>query len=1088
MADPRSTPCEAHDLIALRRRLEQLEQQNAELRAERTRLQRALDLAREAPAGAESGHREDADERFERLLDTAADFVFIHPYQDAAEELRFCEVNAEACRRLGYTREELTRLGPLDIVAADETERVAPDTRVLGAIGDHLFEMTLIARDGTRIPVEIRSRRYREQGRDMVISVARDISARKRAQDSLLALIDAQPDKALLLGIDGTILAANQAVADRFGFASGAEMLGRQAFAILDPESAAVRRMHVQRVVDIGLPVSFRDERQDRTLDHRLLPVRDASGAVVAVAVHSRDITEHVTRERELELHQRRLRLLIDSLPALVNYTGRDGRYQQVNAHHEEIFQRPAAEMIGRHVSDLIGEDRYALVLPRVQRVLAGEPQAFTVDFPFDDGTHHWLDIRYVPDLEDGQVVGYYALAVDITDTILTQRRLVASESQLELFFSQVPVAIVMGGADGVITRANPAAEELLGYGPGGLAGVHFADLSHPDDLASDLAAFERVVRGQTRSYSMQKRYRRADGAVVWGELTVAVATEERDLFFGIIKDITPQKQEEEARRDQDLERQRLLTAIEQSDESVLITDVHARIEYVNGAFERTTGYTAAEVRGRNPRLLQSGEHDAEFYRAMWRTLAAGESWSGRMINRRKDGRRFVELATISPVRDAAGDIRNYVSVKRDITSELEREEQMRQSQKMEALGKLAGGIAHDFNNVLYALMGNTELALGKVPAEDEVAGHLRASLAACQRASDLVRQILAFSRRHERRRALQDPVAMTRDVLALLQPTLPATVVVEAVLAPDCPPVKIDRTEWHQIVMNLATNAVQALPEAKGRLEIRLEPRERAVGGADGGAGEGAGEGAGGPVDRTVCLTVRDSGRGMTPDVAARCCEPYFTTKPAGVGTGMGLSIVHGIVSSLGGRLDVRSQPEVGTTVQVDLPAAPGEPAVVSGQEAVAAAPPSTGPSRQPQAPGAARPVREARDPLTIMVVEDEEPILRLATTALERRGYRVRPFQDPQEALAAFCDDPAAIDLVITDQTMPELTGMDLARELLAVRADLPVIICSGYSASLREEDVAELGIRAFLPKPVPLAELVAAVGRELGVTDSA
>jgi len=568
----------------------------------------------------------------------------------------------------------------------------------------------------------------------------------------------------------------------------------------------------------------------------------------------------------------------------------------------------------------------------------------------------------------------------------------------------------------------------------------------------------------------MQKRYRRPDGTVVWGELTVTTATADRDLFFAIVKDITPQKQEEQARRGQELERQRLLTAIEQSDEAVVITDVHASIQYVNGAFERTTGYTAAEVRGQNPRLLQSGEHDADFYAAMWATLTAGETWSGRMVNRRKDGRRFTELATISPVRDQAGSIMHFVAVKRDITHELELEEQMRQSQKMEALGKLAGGIAHDFNNVLYALMGNTELALGKVDDDGEVAAHLQASLTACRRAGDLVRQILAFSRRHERRRAVQDPVAMTRDVLGLLQPTLPATVDLVTELAPDCPPVTIDRTEWHQIVMNLATNAVQALRDGKGRIEIRAEPAAMA---------DDTGDQAAAPRGRAVRLTVRDTGAGMPAEVAARCCEPYFTTKPAGVGTGMGLSIVHGIVTSLGGRLDVRSRPDVGTSVLVFLPAAaePSE-ATNGGAGRVERSSPLV-PSRAPAS---------GSRPRTIMVVEDEEPILRLAVTALERQDYAVQAFQDPQEALAAFCDDPAAIDLVVTDQTMPGLTGLELAREMSAIREDLPVIICSGYSATFREEDARALGVRAYLSKPVPLAELVAAVGRELGVVDPA
>ncbi len=1010
-------------------------------------------------AGVLRDNREEARERerYARLFDTAADFVFVHPLAHDLDGIRFTEVNAEACRRLGYSLEEMRRLGPNDITEPTELPEARTETAQLDTAGELIFTRTLVGRDGERIPVEIRARRYQEDGRQMVISVARDISARQWVRESLDALINAQPDKSLLIDREGRILAANEVVARRFGFQTGYELQGRDAYSLLDPGAAARRRMHGERALATGVPVSFRDERAGRIIEHVLNPVRDASGAVSALAIHGRDITDLVLQQRELADHERRLRLLLDSLPAMVAHVDHDGRYLQVNAQHEEIFGISREQFVGRTLQEVVGEEVDARLAPYVARVLAGEPQAFTIEVPFLDGTDHWLDVRYVPDHDGQQVVGYYALVLDVTETRRARERLRASEAQLELFFDQVPVAIVMGGADGVISRANPAAEEFFGHGPGQLTGRHISDFSHPDDLASDLEAFARVVRGETRSYSMQKRYRRLDGATVWGELTVMAVTEDHDLFFGIIQDITHQKREEQARRDQELERQRLLTAIEQSDESVVITDVHGRIQYVNAAFERVSGYSAAEVEGRNPRLLQSGEHDADFYARMWRTLSSGESWTGRMVNRRRDGTLFTELATISPVRDHAGNVAHYVSVKRDITHELELEEQRRQAQKMEALGKLAGGIAHDFNNILYALMGNTELALGKVHADAEMTSHLEASLTACRRASDLVRQILAFSRRHERHREVHDAAAVTGDALALLTPTLPATVDLVTEVAPDCPAVAVDATEWHQLIMNLATNAVQALPAAKGRVEIRVEPASLAT---DAGAVP------------AVRLGVRDDGCGMPPDVVVRCRDPYFTTKPPGVGTGMGLAIVHGIVGSLDGQLEIASQPEVGTTVQVTLPAAP----VANDPDAAAAAPADTG-SDAP-APGWT-PVSR---PATVMVVEDEEAIRHLVATALQRRRFQVRTYGDPHEALAAFCDAPAAFDLVITDQTMPGMTGAELSRELLAIRADLPVIVCSGHSEAFGAEQAHALGIRAYLPKPVPLDDLVAAVGREL------
>jgi CheY-like chemotaxis protein/anti-sigma regulatory factor (Ser/Thr protein kinase) len=259
---------------------------------------------------------------------------------------------------------------------------------------------------------------------------------------------------------------------------------------------------------------------------------------------------------------------------------------------------------------------------------------------------------------------------------------------------------------------------------------------------------------------------------------------------------------------------------------------------------------------------------------------------------------------------------------------------------------------------------------------------------------------------------------------------------------------VQADATELHQVIMNLCTNAYQALPDGKGRVALTLfaEPPSDD------------------PVSRArVCLRVSDDGAGMTPEVLQRCCDPYFTTKEAGRGTGMGLAIVHGVVVSLGGTVTIDSAPGQGTTVLVGLPAADA-PAEV----AVEPAPP-TG---RAAAPFGAR----------IMVVEDEAAILGLQTKVLERAGYQVEGFGDPRQALEAFGREPAGFDLIITDQTMPGLTGADLTREALAIRPDMPVVVCSGFSTAFTPEMASALGARAYLHKPLDIAGFTAAVAGAL------
>ena len=746
---------------------------------------------------------------------------------------------------------------------------------------------------------------------------------RQQAWGYVRALIDASPDSALLLQPDGTIVAANETLARRYGQESPADLVGTSAWDIVQPEVHARRRAMLAEVVTSGEARAFRDAWGGRTYEHSMQPVLDAAGTVSAVAVFARDVTEQERGRRQFVERERQLRLLADSVPASLAYVDRDGVYHYANARYEERLGRPIDRIVGRTVREVLGDDLHATLAPHIAAALAGRVVEYTQRFPFADGSERWLEVRYVPDVqEDDEVAGFYALSIDVD-------------------------------------------------------------------------ARER-----------------------------AIATSKR-----------------------------LLAAIEQSMDSVVITDPEGDIQYVNAAFSRITGYDAEEVRGENPRILKSGKQDAAFYEAMWRTLTGGEAWSGRLVNRRKDGRLFTEASTITPVRDAAGRLVNYVAVKRDITHELALEQEVQQAQKMEAIGALAGGVAHDFNNVLYAIMGNIELALGKLSGDDEVAACLRESLAASQRARDLVRRILAFSRRREHAREVIDPVAAARDAMKLLSATLPATVEIVDAVEDDCPAVEADPTELHQILMNLCSNAQQAMPGGKGRLTVAVRPEPSPAGGA-------------GRVE-AVWLEVRDDGVGMPPEVRRRCLEPYFTTKDVGQGTGMGLALVHGLVTGLGGRLDIDSAPGRGTAVAIRLPAV--------GRERIAAR------------PAPRRTMTPAPRPGRIMIVEDEPAILDLVTTVLARAGYRPRGFGDPREALACFREAPAAWDLVLTDQTMPALTGADLTRELLALRPDLPIVICSGYSATLSEDDAHAIGVREYLQKPLEVDALTAVLARVLGPAGS-
>lgn len=401
-------------------------------------------------------------------------------------------------------------------------------------------------------------------------------------------------------------------------------------------------------------------------------------------------------------------------------------------------------------------------------------------------------------------------------------------------------------------------------------------------------------------------------------------------------------------------------------------------------------------------------------------------------------------------------EIMEIVSVK--AAAELERlreeeekirlEAQLRQAQKMEAIGTLAGGIAHDFNNILAAILGYTELAKQKMIPESEPDHCLAEVLKATYRAKDLVQQILAFSRKGEQEMKPLRIHCVVKEALKLLRATLPASIDMQQRIAPDCQAILADPTRIHQIILNLCTNASHAMEAKGGTLSVLLE--NTALGEEEALAqGLAAGD--------YVLLVVSDTGEGMGKEVLDHIFEPYFTTKAQGKGAGMGLAIVHGLVTASGGRISVASTIGQGTTFRIFFPQVEAR----AGEEAL------------PEIP-----VLSAKGSERIFVIDDEQAIVAMEKIALERLGYQVRLFADSEEALAVFRADPSAVDLVVTDQTMPHLSGMDLAKAFLAIRPDLPIILSTGYSSQASEEDAARAGISRFIMKPVNISQLAAAI----------
>jgi PAS domain S-box-containing protein len=507
--------------------------------------------------------------------------------------------------------------------------------------------------------------------------------------------------------------------------------------------------------------------------------------------------------------------------------------------------------------------------------------------------------------------------------------------------------------------------------------------------------------------------------------------------------------QNEELRRETNA-RVRLTSAIEQSAETVIITDNKGVVQYVNPAFETLTGYSRDEITGQTTSLLESGRHDAQYFQELWDALSRGDTWRGHFVNKKKDGSQYEVSAVISCVRDDSGTIVNYVAAEHDVTIQMNLEKRLRQAQKMEVLGTFAGQIAHDFNNILTLILGRSEMALRQLPDGDPVRGHVQHIEKAGHRAAKLIKQMLVFSRQVEQE---SRPVAMhlvVREVLDLLRASLPSTVHLRDAVA-DCGMVMADATQIHQVVMNLCTNACQALQDRGGELEVTLEMTELGSGFMP-----DAGHIQPGP---HVRLRVRDTGNGIDSSVLPHIFDPFFTTKKTGEGTGLGLSTVAGIVDGFGGGVVVQSEVGWGSVFEVYLPGVDGTV-------------PQAAPAQEPLVGGRER----------ILFVDDNEEIAEMASCSLEQLGYSVTIFSSSTKALAHFRDHPNDFDIVITDQVMPEMVGTDLARALLGICPGLPIVLVSGFGHGITSEQTRAIGISEYLMKPFSDKALCLAIRRAL------
>ena len=498
----------------------------------------------------------------------------------------------------------------------------------------------------------------------------------------------------------------------------------------------------------------------------------------------------------------------------------------------------------------------------------------------------------------------------------------------------------------------------------------------------------------------------------------------------------------------------KLSLAVEQSPDMVIVTNQNGIIEYVNPAFEALTGYSRDEVRGQSPSILKSGEQGSEVYQELWRTILQGDVFRGILVNRRKNGELYHVEQSICPVRDAQGNITHFIATGRDLTERIRLEAQLTQAQKMNAIGRLAGGVAHDFNNLLTIITSYSEMALDEIAPGTALSGKIQEVLLAARRAAELTRQLLAFSRKQPRSLRLAD----LNEVIGAIAKTLPRLIGEDIKFSFEAGQglgrIRIDPVQVEQVLMNLACNARDAMPQG-GHFRIETSNVVLDEVYVDGKKAEV-------PLGRYAQICVSDDGEGISPEHLPHIFEPFYTTKVSGKGTGLGLATVYGIIKQNKGFIWAYSEPSKGTVFKIYLPCIGGHGVVRGAAE-----------------PGAQT---AARGTETILVVEDEPAVRNATTEFLRLQGYEILVAKDGFDALAVASTHKASIHLVLTDVVMPNMSGGELAEQIRRLRPGVKLLFVSGYAGrTVLDHKVFELHTN-FLQKPYTLKQLAAKIREEL------
>ena len=1024
----------------------------------------------------------ESEERYRDLVENSQDVICTHDLKG-----KLLSVSGALIRFLGYSRESLLKMNLVDLLAPEmrnrfgaylaETQsrgRSSGIMRVQTAGGETRFwEYTNTLRtEGVAVPI------VRGMARDITERRMAEIALR-RSETSLQAILRSTADGILAVSAENKVLFANELFVEMWRIppalmerGDDSALLQQVLDQLTDPQGflQKVQGLYASKEDSFDI-LDFKDGRVMERLSRPLMQEEQLRGRVWSF----RDISDRKRKEEALRESEERYRAIFEQAVEGFFQSTPEGRWIKVNQALARMCGYASPEEMMGSVID-IAEQHYTKQEDREEFNRLLREQGVVENFEHEtwrkDGSIFWTSVsaRAVRDGE-GRILYFEGTHEDIDQRKKAERLLVEAEEQYRSLFETSTNAILIRNREGRITMVNPVGVNLLEAAKAeDLIGRAYLDLVHPEDRSLSAERIEKIFLmavghppagefNQTAVPPREHRMVTLRGEVIYVESTgVAFHHKGESFIQGIFRNITERKRAEEALRQSEEKYRRLFEESKRAEElyrsllnssadAIVIYDLEGKVRYVNPSFSRIFGWTLEELVGKRIPFVVDSESDVT--QAEIRGLLEG----GAPVNfetRRftKDGRTLSVTISGSRYDDHEGVPAGILVILHDITRTKALEAQFRQAQKMEAIGTLAGGIAHDFNNLLQAIGGYAQLLLWGKSAKDPGYQELLEIQKAVQRAAQLIRQLLTFSRKVEGKRR---PLDLNREILEaekVLKVTLPKMIGIDLHLGSRLEAVNADPVQIEQILLNLGSNAADAMRDG-GRLI--LETRNASL------DEEFCRQHLGARPGNYVLLTVADNGQGMDRETVQHIFEPFFTTKEVGKGTGLGLASVYGIVKSHGGYILCESEAGQGTIFKIYLPAVQEKETPV--EKGVEEAPFQGGSE-------------------TILVVDDEASVRELAVQILQRYGYEVVAADCGEAALGTFQTHPGGIDLVILDLGMPGMGGLNCLRGLVKIDASVRVLIASGYSVNGSVQECLESGAAGYIGKPYRLKDLLAKV----------